>query len=75
MRKTKKMEDEIIDLKSVSGRYTNNNEKSNSCKNNIILRLIILLITLNINFIELIPSSQPKIVPLIKKKLTNLKIF
>ena len=33
IRKTKKLEDEIIDLKSVNGKYTNNNEKSNSCKN------------------------------------------
>ena len=83
MRKTKKMEDEIIDLKSVSGRYTNNNEKSNSCKNNIILRLIILLIiSLTFNFLfflnnnnqnRVIPSSQPKIVPLIKKKIDKFK--
>ena len=48
IRKTKKMEDEIVDLKSVSGKYTNNNDKSNSRKNYIILCLIILLITLNI---------------------------
>ncbi len=38
------MEDEIIDLKCVNWRYTNNNEKSNSCKNYIILCLIKLLI-------------------------------
>ena len=34
LRKTKKMEDEIVDLKSVSGKYTNNNnDKSNLRKN------------------------------------------
>ena len=44
IKKPKNLEDEIIDLKSVNGKYANNNEKSNSCKNYIILCLIILLI-------------------------------
>ena len=32
-RKTKKMDDEIVDLKTVSGKYIYNNEESSSYKN------------------------------------------
>ena len=78
------MEDEIVDLKSVNGKYTNNNnDKSNSRKNYIILCLIILLIislTYNFYFFQnnnnqnrVIPSSQPTFVPSIKKNIENTK--
>ena len=77
------MEDEIVDLKSVSGKYTNNNDKSNSRKNYIILFLIILLIislTYNFYFFQnnnnqnrLIPSSQPTYAPSINKNIENTK--
>ena len=83
IRKTKKLEDEIIDLKSVNGKYTNNNEKTNSCKNYIILCLIILLIiSLTFNFLffqnnnnqnKVIPSSQPTFIPSIKKNIEKFK--
>ena len=78
------MEDEIVDLKSVSGKYTNNNnDKSNSRKNYIILFLIILLIislTYNFYFLQInnnqnrvISSSQPTYAPSINKNIENTK--
>ena len=78
------MEDEIVDLKSVSGKYTNNNnDKSNSRKNYIILCLIILLIislTYNFYFFQnnsnqnrVIPSTQPTYAPSINKNIENTK--
>ena len=77
------MEDEIVDLKSVSGKYTNNNNKSNSRKNYIILCLIILLIislTYNFYFLQnnnnqnrVISSSQPTYAPSINKNIENTK--
>ena len=79
IRKTKKMDDEVYDLKTISGKYTHKSENSSSYKNYIIFFLVILLIiSLFFNFYffqnsqdKTTGESQPKVFSKIKKNKTK----
>ena len=78
----KKMDDDIVDLKSVSGKYNINEDDSSSYKNYIIIFLVIFLIIslfFNIYFFQNSQNdntsvSQSKINPYNKKNISNIII-
>ena len=78
----KKMDDDIVDLKSVSGKYNINEDDSSSYKNYIIIFLVIFLIIslfFNIYFFQNGQNdntsvSQSKINPYNKKNISNIII-
>jgi hypothetical protein len=79
----KKIDEEIFDLKSISGNYNNNEDKSSSFKNYIIIFLVILLIIslfFNIYFSQKGQKDKPSqsqtiINPYHKKNITNILSF
>ena len=76
----KKMDDDIVDLKSVSGKYNINEDDSSSYKNYIIIFLVIFLIIslfFNIYFFQNSQNdntsvSQSKIIPYNKKNISSI---
>ena len=76
----KKMDDDIVDLKSVSGKYNINEDDSSSYKNYIIIFLVIFLIIslfFNIYYFQNSQNdntsvSQSKINPYNKKNISNI---
>ena len=76
----KKMDDDIVDLKSVSGKYNINEDDSSSYKNYIIIFLVVFLIIslfFNIYFFQNSQNdntsvSQSKIIPYNKKNISSI---